>query len=132
MPQDLIDPVDGENRAVRMFLALYGCNPSTTVGQMRQHLTFSGFPHWPDWAAAEPESAHLTKGGAQHWLRHLFALELTDERIDALMPEADGLAEANKVRCEVLPGVPGYEFDEVDAWSAPLVRQTVRAALAAR
>jgi hypothetical protein len=57
---------------------------------------------------------------------------LTDSQIDALMPEPDGAAEANKVRCEVLPGVPGYEFDTVDAWSAPLVRQTVRAALAAR
>ena len=55
---------------------------------------------------------------------------LTDSQIDALMPEPDGSAEANKVRCEVRPGLVGYEYDEVDAWSAPLVRHTVRAALA--
>ncbi len=53
---------------------------------------------------------------------------LTDEQIDSLMPEPDGSAEANKVRI-VYDGMPGYEFDEVDAWSRPLVRQAVRAAL---
>ncbi|MBH2008331.1 MAG: hypothetical protein I8H71_01390 [Xanthomonadaceae bacterium] len=71
--RELIDPEDGENRAVRMFLALYGMRPSLTVAAMRDHLTFSGFPHWPAWAA--DDAGHLTKGGAQDWLRHLFALE---------------------------------------------------------
>lgn len=52
--------------------------------------------------------------------------ELTDEQIDALMPEADGCAEVNKVYV----GRGAYDFDEVDAWSRPLVRQVVRAALA--
>lgn len=74
MTRNLIDD-DGENRAVRMFLALYGCNPQVTVGGMRNHLEFSGYPHWPEWVDTEPEGAHLTKGGAQLWLRHLFALE---------------------------------------------------------
>lgn len=55
---------------------------------------------------------------------------LTDAQIDALIPEPDGTAEANVERVEVLPGVMGTEFDEVDAWSRPLVRRAVRAALA--
>jgi hypothetical protein len=54
---------------------------------------------------------------------------LTDEQIDAMMPPADGTAEANVMRVEVLPGVMGTEYDEVDAWSRPLVRQVVRAAI---
>jgi hypothetical protein len=57
------------------------------------------------------------------------AQPLTDEQIDALMPPADGSAEANVRRVEVLPGVMGTEFDEVDAWSLPLVRQVVLDAL---
>lgn len=73
MTRDLIDS-DGENRAVRCFLMLYGGTNSPTVEQMRMHLAASGFEEcWPDWAASE--YGHLTKGGAQDWLRHLFALE---------------------------------------------------------
>ena len=75
MPRDLID-TDGENRAVRSFLMLYG-QPGLTVGAMRKHLIALGFPHWPEWVefGGPGDAAHLTKGGAQHWLRHLFALE---------------------------------------------------------
>lgn len=55
---------------------------------------------------------------------------LTDEQIDALMPEADGTAEANKVW--VKDGdFPYCEYDEVDAWSKPLVIQIARAIEAA-
>jgi hypothetical protein len=72
-PDDLMD-VDGENRAVRSFLLAYGA-PAITVGAMKRHLKYSGFPHWPAWADENQDNAHLTKGGAQDWLRHLFALE---------------------------------------------------------
>lgn len=77
---------DGENRAVRAFLMLYG-TAGLTVGAMKQHMERCGFPYWPDWV--EPSTptlegetyitfiskAHLTKYGAQSWLRHLFSLE---------------------------------------------------------
>jgi hypothetical protein len=68
--------VDGENKAVRSFLMLYG-QPGLTVGQMKKHMNRSGFKAWPAWVGAEPDGAHLTKAGAQLWIRHLFALEVT-------------------------------------------------------
>lgn len=95
MSRDLIDD-DGENRAVRMFLAQYGCNPGTTIGQMRKHLEMSGFAHWPGWVDQVSQAGHLTKGGAQNWLRHLFALE----DVLAQKPEASdvqGEREANAI-----------------------------------
>lgn len=70
--RELMD-TDGENRAVRWFLALYSGTNSPTIEQMRKHLDACGFPLWPAWA--QFESGHLTKGGAQDWLRHLFSLE---------------------------------------------------------
>lgn len=76
MPRDLIDPDDGENRAVRCFLMLYG-TPGLTAGKMMQHMSASGWAFWPEWVPEQREQ-HLTKGGAQHWLRHLFALETSD------------------------------------------------------
>ena len=77
MPRDLIDPEDGENRAVRAFLMHYGA-PGLTVGRMRENLRLSGWDGcWPAWVNTEPEAAHLTKAGAQDWLRHLFGLEGT-------------------------------------------------------
>ena len=63
---------DGENRAVRAFLMLYG-TPGLTAVKMRNHLRASGFDIWPVWVDSAP--GHLTKGGAQHWLRMLFSLE---------------------------------------------------------
>ncbi len=71
---DLLDE-DGENRAVRMFLLLYGGAHGLTVGRMKSHLCASGHPHWPAWVENSPQGAHLTKAGAQLWLRHLFSLE---------------------------------------------------------
>lgn len=56
------------------------------------------------------------------------AVPLTEAQIDALLPEADGSAEVNVQRVEVLPGVMGTEYDTADAWSLPLVREAVRAA----
>lgn len=52
---------------------------------------------------------------------------LSEEQIEGLMPTPDGTAEANVVRLEVLPGVMGTEYEEVDAWSLPLVVQAIRA-----
>lgn len=68
---------DGENRAVRTFLMLYGGQYGISIGAMRLHLTRMGFPNWPAWVETSPENMHLTKSGAQDWLRHLFALEET-------------------------------------------------------
>lgn len=72
MSEPLLDD-DGENRAVRAFLMMYGV-PGLTVAAMRVHMTRCGFPHWPEWVT-EGSASHLTKAGAQLWLRHLFALE---------------------------------------------------------
>jgi hypothetical protein len=70
---ELLRDDEGENIAVRMFLLGYGMRPGT-VGSMRRHMERSGYPYWPEWAA-QMDEAHLTKAGAQSWLRHLFALE---------------------------------------------------------
>lgn len=73
--KDLIDK-DGENRAVRAFLLLYGgAGGGVTVEDMRDHLECCGFPVWPSWVNESGPRMHLTKGGAQDWLRSLFALE---------------------------------------------------------
>lgn len=61
---------DGENRAVRAFLMLYG-TPGLTAKKMQKHMEMSGFHTHPDWVNDE----HLTKAGAQLWLRLLFSLE---------------------------------------------------------
>lgn len=72
---DLMDD-EGENQAVRTFLKFYG-SPGLTVGGMALNMSMCGFPLWPEWVGKEPASAHLTKAGAQLWLRYLFALEST-------------------------------------------------------
>jgi hypothetical protein len=56
---------------------------------------------------------------------------LTDDQIRGLMPKPDGVAESGVRRVEVLPGVMGTEFDEVDAWSMPLVLKIARSIEAA-
>lgn len=66
---------DGENRAVRAFLMVFG-SPGLTVGMMRNHMEDCGWKDcWPDWVTESHADAHLTKAGAQLWLRHLFWLE---------------------------------------------------------
>lgn len=77
---ELID-AEGENRAVRAFLLLYGGSAGVTTTQMRRHMEASGYPLWPEWAAHADR--HLTKGGAQDWLRHLFALEVSAQPAQA-------------------------------------------------
>ena len=70
--QEMVDD-EGENQAVRMFLALYGGQYGITAEQMRKHLKMAGFDGaWPEWANSH--NGHLTKAGAQLWIRHLFAL----------------------------------------------------------
>lgn len=81
MTKELLD-ADGENRAVRSFLMLYGGQHGISVESMKAHMKMCGLPHWPEWADKEPTSAHLTKGGAQDWLRHLFALEQSANQLD--------------------------------------------------
>ena len=65
---------EGENQAVRCFLMVYG-QPGLTVWQMVAHMRRCGYdtttPEWP----RTTEIRHLTKAGAQMWLRHLFSLE---------------------------------------------------------
>jgi hypothetical protein len=64
---------EGENLAVRCFLMQYG-TPGLTVGTMKRHMRLCGYPLWPEWAE-DQDGQHLTKAGAQLWIRYLFALE---------------------------------------------------------
>lgn len=78
---------DGENGAVRWFLAAYGGGCSKTIGAMQAHLKMSGFEGcWPDWCNTAHPSQHLTKGGAQQWIRHLFSLEAQQVAVPAWVP----------------------------------------------
>ena len=62
-----------ENEAVRMFLMYYGANGGITVNAMRENLFLAGFDgYWPGWVEEAENLEHLTKAGAQSWLRHLF------------------------------------------------------------
>lgn len=73
---DLLDE-DGENRALRSFLMQYGL-PGLTVAAMAQHMRRSGWEseYWPDFARrVDNAGQHLTKAGAQIWIRHLLAME---------------------------------------------------------
>lgn len=105
-PLQLLDS-DGENQAVRWFLACYGGGGDKSIGTMKLHLEMSGFDGcWPDWCNTAPAGAHLTKGGAQLWLRHLFNLEVqqattSDERAELIAR----LDEASS---------PGWTHEEID------------------
>lgn len=67
---------DGENLALRAFLLYYQNGGDKSVGAMRTHLQLCGWHGcWPDWVARNHDSAHLTKAGAQLWIRHLIDLE---------------------------------------------------------
>lgn len=85
--RDLLD-TDGENRALRSFLMQYGV-PSLTVSAMRKHMERSGwgFDYCPDFAKFGGVE-HLTKAGAQIWIRHLLSLES-----GAILPQASGEAQ---------------------------------------
>jgi hypothetical protein len=67
---------EDENEAVRMFLMFYGGNGGITVSEMLENMTASGFYGcWPAWVEEAENEEHLTKAGAQSWLRYLFTLE---------------------------------------------------------
>lgn len=70
---ELLDD-EGENKAVRGFLLAYG-TPGMTVAKMKTHMRMYGYPLWPAWVEIAEAQGHLTKAGAQSWLRHLFELE---------------------------------------------------------
>jgi len=92
---------DGENKAVRWFLACYGGGGDKSIGTMKLHLEMSGFGGcWPKWCNTEHPSAHLTKGGAQLWIRHLFNLEAQQVAVPASLN-----GELNKQTLDVLNSV---------------------------
>lgn len=75
MPREVLRDADGENFAVRYFLAQYSGGGKQTIGNMMQHLDYCGFPYWPAKMEQYDKDSHMTKGDAQDWLRHLFSLE---------------------------------------------------------
>jgi hypothetical protein len=88
----------------------------------------------PNWLSHEQCKAWLTQIEAKLKEKNTAAqpaVPLTDDQIRGLTPKPDGVAEGNVRRVEVLPGVMGTEFDEVDAWSMPLVLQIARSIEAA-
>lgn len=73
--RELLDD-EGENRAVRSFLLQYSCDRSITVGAMLAHMNRSGWRgDAPAFALSVRPEEHLTKAGAQLWIRHLLSLE---------------------------------------------------------
>lgn len=70
---NLIDDT-GQNRAVCMFLALYGNETEVSVARMQAHLEDCGFGNCsPEWVATEQGILKITR--AREWIRHLFELE---------------------------------------------------------
>jgi hypothetical protein len=56
----------------------YSCDRAITVAAMGQHMNRSGWPseYWPPFArSVDSAGQHLTKAGAQLWIRHLISLE---------------------------------------------------------
>lgn len=117
LARDLVDE-EGENRAVRTFLMQYSCDRSVTVGAMLAHMNMSGWRGTaPDFALNVRPETHLTKAGAQLWLRQLFSLEggntnqVGCERDDGLLN-----IHAESETCEVCSApAAGTEKDAVSA-----------------
>lgn len=73
--RDLMRDEDGENRALRSFLLQWGL-PGLTVDNMKRHMEMSGWQNmWPKWVDVVHPKEHLTKAGAQLWIRHILSLE---------------------------------------------------------
>lgn len=87
-----------------------------------------------DWVDGHPDH---TDGGGPYETRTLYTAPpeqrkpLSDEEIEALLPEPDGTAEVDTVRVLVAPGLYGTEYTEADAWKKESVIQVVRAVEAA-
>jgi len=123
--QPAAQDAEGENKAVRSFLMLYG-QPGLTVGQMKKHMARSGFTSWPEWVETEPHGAHLTKAGAQLWIRHLFALEVAppaqpapvQEPVRSMSDEQDAFEKVFKLPDGITRFDGGYAPTSYSAWSA--------------
>lgn len=85
-----VQDAEVENMAVRSFLMLYG-QPGVTVGQMKKHMSMSGFKSWPAWVETEHDGAHLTKAGAQLWIRYLFSLDATPHATQPTIDKSEGI-----------------------------------------
>jgi hypothetical protein len=99
-PAAPVQDAEGENKAVRSFLMLYG-QPGLTVGQMKKHMAMSGFKSWPAWVETEHDGAHLTKAGAQLWIRHLFALEVTPPAAPVQEPDDSDINQIHEANAQV-------------------------------
>ena len=93
-------------------------------------------PYGYDWSMLEAAQESLREHMARiHELEAALAqpapprewVGLTDEEINALLPEADGAAEVDVKRVEVQPGLWGEECSLADAWSLPLMLQFLNA-----
>lgn len=71
--RELLDD-DGENLALRTFLAFYGNNPTVSIGAMKDCMETSGWGNHPEFASRMSDWS-MTKGTAQMWIRHLLSLE---------------------------------------------------------
>jgi hypothetical protein len=115
MSADLIDE-DVENNAVRTFLMQYSCDRATTVGAMLAHMSRSGWRETaPPFALDVRPEEHLTKAGAQIWIRHLFSLEAAAHpamQAPAALPESRLLKAAKAY-------FMGYVQDEADPGQGP-------------
>lgn len=122
-PDDLLRE-DGENMAVRGFLMMYGGANGITVGMMRDHMALLGWGKcWPAWVNEAHANMHLTKAGAQDWVRHLFALEQahfvpwTPEMMDRYLTQAASpegiptISNFNYLDAAALPSVPDASRD---------------------
>lgn len=77
---DKMVDTDGENKALRCFLMVYG-TPGLTVGAMQAHLVRCGYPLWPAWVDSSHQEERLTKAGAQQWIRFLLAEPVKHESV---------------------------------------------------
>jgi len=71
--RELLDD-DGENLALRTFLAFYGNNPTVSIGAMKDCMETSGWDNHPEFVIRMSDWS-MTKGTAQMWIRHLLSLE---------------------------------------------------------
>ena len=65
---------DGENKAVRSFLQMYGSNPTALVSKFVHHMKSLEWDSYPSWVDSHLNTK-MTAGGAQDWIRHLIWLE---------------------------------------------------------
>lgn len=108
---------EGENQAVRSFLMQYSCDRAVTVDQMRKHMDLCGWSGcWPEFVEKAGSKEHLTKAGAQIWIRHLIDME---RRAAPSASASDELPE---------PEFKAYEYSaDAKVWSEDEVRAILAA-----